>query len=133
MFNLPPITVLNVLTVTPDHLAQFLNAVILAHKLPQYTANSPIDIQTQIVPLLSRYANDKGYVTELFNIVLAELYTQKKFKRVKDDRRDEGIYSDLEGKQEILYRTWLTLDRYYEAASRLMSGIGGPDPRQSRH
>lgn len=133
MINLPPVTVLNVLEVPPDQLASFLNAAILAHKLPQYTPNSPVDVQSQIVPLLSKYANDKGYVTELYNIVLAHLFAQKKYKRIKDDRRDEGMYSDLEAKQEILYRTWLTLDRYYEAASRLMTGIGGPDPRQSRH
>lgn len=133
MLNLPPVTVVNIHQISTDHLAQFLNAIILGHKLPQYHPNKPIDIQSQILPLLSLYANNKAYVTELFNIVVSAWYEQKISKKNKNEQWDEDLYQRLDAKKEILYRTWQTLEGMYEAASRIMTGVGVPDPRQSRH
>lgn len=133
-FQLDPITVLNILQKSSMEVAEFMNAAVLATKLPSFGPNQMPSIEGDLRWRLSKYANDKGYVTELYNIVLSALYKQKEYKRTgQKDKRDEAIYTDLEAKQEILYRTWLTLDRYYEAASRLMSGIGEPDSRQNRH
>jgi len=133
MINLPPVTITNIHQVSTDQLSQFLNAAILSHKLPQYHPNQPLDVQTQIVPLLSLYANNKAYVTELFNIVVSAWYEQKILKKNKDSRWNEDEQSRLEAKKDILYRTWQTVDGMYEAASRIMTGIGAPDPRSYRH
>jgi len=133
-FQLDPITVTNVLQKSPEEINEFMNANILSTYLPGYGPNQTPDIDGDLRWRLSKYSNDKGYVTTLYNTILVELFKQKEYKRTgQKDKRDEGIYTQLEAKSEILYRVWLTLDRYYEAASRLMSGIGGPDPRQSRH
>lgn len=133
MLNVPPVTITNVKEVTTEHLSQFLNTSILSHKLPNYHPNQPLDTQTQIVPLLSLYANNKAYVTELFNIVVSAWYDQKIMKKSKDPAWDESEQSRLEAKKDILYRTWQTVDGMYEAASRIMTGIGAPDPRDYRH
>lgn len=133
MINLPPITILNVKEVSLDHLSQFISATILAHKVPVYHPNSPIDVLSQIVPLLGIFSNNQAYVTELFNCVVSAWYEQKIYKKEKDPRWDESVQSALEAKKDILYRTWQVIGGQYEAASRIMTGVGVPDPRQSRH
>lgn len=133
MSSLPPVTVLNVKEVSTEHLSQFLNMAILSHKLPVYHPNHPIDTLSQLVPLLSMYSNNQAYVTELFNIVVSAWYEQKIMKKKKDPNWDEEIQSRLEAKKDILYRTWQVVGGMYEAASRIMTGVGVPDPRQSRH
>lgn len=133
MINVPPVTITNVKEVTTEHLSQFLNVTILAHKLPTYHPNNPLDIQSQLVPLLSLYSNNKAYVTELFNVVVSAWYDQKILKKKKDPNWSEDEQSRLEAKKDILYRTWQTVDGMYEAASRIMTGIGIPDPKQYRH
>jgi hypothetical protein len=133
MINVPPITILNVKDVTTDHLQQFLQTAILSHKLPVYHPNSPIDTLSQIVPLLSIYSNNQAYVTELFNCVVSAWYEQKIMKKKKDPNWSEEDQSRLEAKKDILYRTWQVVGGQYEAASRIMTGVGVPDQRQSRH
>lgn len=133
MLNLPPVTITNVTTITTEHLSQFLNVAVLSHKLPQYHPNQPLDVQTQILPLLSLYANNKAYVTELFNVVVSAWYEQKIKKKNKSPEWNEEEQSRLEAKKDILYRTWQTVDGMYEAASRIMTGIGAPDPKSYRH
>lgn len=133
MLNLPAVTILNVKDISTDHLHQFLSTVILAHKVPVYHPNSPIDILSQIVPLLSIFSNNQAYVTELFNCVVSAWSEQKIMKKKKDPNWDEEMQMRLEAKKDILYRTWQVVGGQYEAASRIMTGIGVPDPRQSRH
>jgi len=128
-----PVTITNVLDKTPLQVAQFLNTHVLNNKIPQYTANSPLNVLEDLVPRLSKYANDHSYVTELYNIVISAYFEQKKNKRSGNNGFNEDAYTDLEAKKEILYRTAQALDRLYEAASRLMTGIGAPDPKMNRH
>jgi len=128
-----PVTVLNIMEKRPEEVAAFLNTHVLSNKLPIYTANHQISVRDEIIPRLSKYSNDHSYVTELYNLVIAQYFRQKKEKRAKSDEYDEDEYTDLEAKKEILYRTAQSLDRLYEAASRIMTGIGEPDSRLSRH
>lgn len=128
-----PITITNVLQKTPSEVSNYLNVHILNTKIPQYTANHPVNIQHDLVPLLSHYANCHCYATELYCVVIGAYFEQKSHKRTKNGQYDEGYYTDLEAKKEILYRVAQTLDRLYEATSRIMTGIGEPDPRQNRH
>lgn len=128
-----PITITNILKEKPEIIANFINVNILNTYLPAYTANSEIDVKHDIIPRLSKYSNDKAYVTSLYLVVCSALYEQKKFRRIKSDLRDEETFTDLEAKAEILYRTLQAIDRMYEASSRLMTGVGSPDPRMSRH
>jgi hypothetical protein len=129
-----PVTAVNILQVRPEELAQFINICILRNYIPDYTPNTPLSVENDLMPRLSKYCNDKGYLTELWNLVTSALFDQKKFKRIKDtENRDEAYYTDLEAKDEILKRSVYQLDRYYETASRLMTGIGAPDVRQGRH
>jgi len=132
MINVEPITITNILEKGPQEIAAFLNTHVLAHKIPQYTANNPLTIQHDLVPLLGLYANNKAYTTELYNIVISALYTQKAHKRSKSQFYDDDVYTMLEAKKEILYRTTQALDRMYEATSRLMTGIGQPDSNMGR-
>ena len=125
-------TITNVLKQRPSDMAGFISTHILSHKVPSYTPNHPLSV-SELVPLLSLYANNHAYVTELYNVVFCALYEEKKHKRSKDGQYDEDIYTDLEAKKEVLYRTAQSLDRMYEAASRIMTGIGAPDPRSGRH
>jgi hypothetical protein len=128
-----PVTVVNVLEVPPREVAHFLNTHVLNNKIPLYTPNHQVSVQADLVPRLGKYANDKAYVTELYNIIISAYFEQKGSKRRKDGQFDEDAYTDLEAKKEILYRTAQALDRMYEAASRLMTGIGAPDSRMGRH
>ena len=121
-----PVTITNILTIECIKVANFLNAHVLSNKIPPYTPNNQLSIQADLVPRLGKYANDKAYVTELYNIVISELYKQKRNKKNKSDY-DGDAHLDLEAKKEILHRTVYALDRLYEAASRLMTGIGTPD------
>ena len=132
MINTNPITVVNVLERDPHEIAAFLNTHVLGNKIPQYTANHPLSIQHDLMPLLGIYSNNKSYVTELYNIVISALFAQKIHKRKKNEFYDVDVYTMLEAKKEILYRTAQALDRMYEAASRLMTGIGQPDSRMGR-
>jgi len=127
-----PITITNILIKKPEEVTAYINTHVLSHKVPQFTPNHPINV-TDLVPLLSIFANSHSYITELYNVVFCALYEQKKHKRSKDGQHSEDQYTDLEAKKEVLYRTAQSLDRMYEAASRIMTGIGAPDPRQSRH
>lgn len=127
------ITVLNVLVKPPEEVAQFVNVRILRNYIPSYTPNNPLSVETDLLPRMTKYCNDKAYLTELWNIVTSALFGQKKAKRIKSNDRDEGYYTDLEAKNEILKRSVYQLDSYYETASRIMTGIGMPDARQSRH
>jgi len=128
-----PVTVTNVMELAPIQISNFLNAHVLSNRLPPYTPNNQLSVQADLVPRLGKYANDKAYVTELFNIIISKLYEQKKHKRNKDEKYDADVHSDLEAKKEILYRTGQALDRYYEGASRLMTGIGAPDSNMNRY
>jgi hypothetical protein len=128
-----PVTITSILTDKCEDVVGFLNTHVLNQKLPIYTANHPIDVRAEIIPRLSLYANNYSYVIELFNVVLSAYFRQKANKRAKNDEYDEEVYTGLEAKKEILYRTAQSLDRLYEAASRIMTGIGEPDPRTSRH
>ena len=128
-----PVTILNVLEKSPLDIAGFLNTHVLNQKLPIYTANHPISVRDEIIPRLSLLANNHCYVSELYNIIIAQYFMQKKNKRAKSDDYDDEEYTDLEAKKEILYRTAQSLDRLYEAASRIMTGIGEPDSRSNRH
>lgn len=132
MSFIEPITITNVLEKSPGHLAAFMNSAVLAYKLPQYHPNQPLTVATDILPKLGQYANMKAYVTELYNVVISAFYEQKGFKRQRQDGFDEGVYTDLEAKKEILYRTAQALESLYEAASRLMTGIGTPEKGWSR-
>jgi len=127
------ITSTNVLERSAMELTHFLNTHVLVHKIPQYTPNHPLTVKNDIVPLLGLYANSRAYVTELFNIVITAYYEQKAFKKQKSDHFNDVYYSSLENKKEVLYRTAQALDRLYEAASRLMTGIGQPDSNMGRY
>lgn len=127
------ITVTNVLEKMPEEVNNFIITHILNNKLPTYSPNQTLDVNYDLRPRLAKYANDKAYVSELYLIVYTAMFNQKKYKRTKDDRRDEGTYSDLEAKVECLYRTMQALDRLYEACSRMMTGVGEPDSRQGRY
>ena len=128
-----PITITNVLQKRSRDVAGYINTSVLNNKIPSYTANSPLSIQTDLIPLLGLYANLKSYVTELYNIVYSEYCEQKSNKKNKKNEFNDDYYVDLEAKKEILHRSIYALDRLYEAASRLMTGIGEPDPRMNRH
>jgi len=128
-----PITVTNILNVEPEQVAYFMNRHILSNKLPQFTPNHQVSIKGDLVPRLAKFANDRSYVTELYNIVISGYFKQKEFKRGKADLFDPDAYNSLEAKKEILYRTAQALDRLYEAASRLMTGIGQPDSNMNRY
>lgn len=127
------ITVINVLTKAPEEVAQFINVRILRNYIPDYTPNSPLSVENDLLPRMTKYCNDKAYLTELWNIITSALFGQKKAKRTKSNDRDEAYYTDLEAKNEILKRSVYQLDSYYETASRIMTGIGMPDVRQTRH
>ncbi len=133
MITSDPITITNVLEKSTQEMVYFLNKAILANKLPLYHPNHGLSIQEDLMPLLGRYANDKAYVTELFNVVYAGWAEQKKFKKHNKDNWNEELQMDLEAKKDILYRVWQTLEGMYEACSRMMTGVGAPDVRQSRH
>jgi len=128
-----PVTIINVLDKPPHQIAAWLSTYILSDRLPQYTTNSPVSVLTDIVPRLSRYANHHSFCVELYCMVISAYFEQKKYKRGGTGNFNEDIYTDLEAKKEILYRTMQAVDRLYEAASRLMTGIGEPDPRMNRH
>lgn len=130
--NIKIVTVTNVIEAKTVELAIFINSHVLSYKLPIHTVNSPLSVRDDLIPLLSIHSNNKAYVNELYNIILSYLYEQKKFKRTKNPGHNADFYSDLEAKLEILYRTMQTLDRMYEATSRLMTGVGSPDNRDSR-
>ena len=133
MIHTEPITVTNVLLRPVHEIAAFMNTHVLNAKIPVYTANQQLSIQADLVPLLSVYANNRAYVTELFNIVLSAYIEQKIAKKKKAVDFDDEIYVSLEGKKEVLYRTSQALDRMYEATSRLMTGIGQPDSNMNRY
>jgi hypothetical protein len=128
-----PVTVVNILLKAPEEVAQFINTRILRNYIPDYTPNSPLSVENDLMPRMVKYCNDKAYLTELWNIVTSALFKQKKAKRVKSEDRDEAYYTDLEAKSEILKRSVYQLDSFYETASRIMTGIGTPDVRQNRH
>jgi len=128
-----PLTILNVLDQKPENMAGYLNTHILSLKLPVYTANQQVSVPTEIIPRLSVYANNRCFVTELYNIVIAQYFKQKSSKRNDKDNYNDALYVELDAKKEILYRTMQALEGLYEAASRIMTGIGEPDPRLSRH
>jgi len=125
-----PVTITNILDLEAIQVSNFLNAHVLSNRLPPYTPNNQLSIQADLVPRLGKYANDKAYCTELYNIIISKLYEQKKHKKNKAGEYDGDIHLDLEAKKEILHRTVYALDRLYEAASRLMTGIGSPDTNQ---
>jgi len=127
-----PITITNILIKRPEEVTAYISTHILSHKVPQFTANHPVNV-SDLVPLLSFYSNCHALVIELYNVVFCALYSEKKHKRSKDGQYSEDQYTDLEAKKEVLYRTAQSLDRMYEATSRIMTGVGSPDPRQSRH
>jgi hypothetical protein len=131
--SVQPVTITNVLDITSEHLAYFLNRNILSNKIPQFTPNHPVSVQHDLIPRLGKYANDLAYITELYNIVISGLYIQKNYKRSKDELYDSDIHNTLEAKKEILYRTSQAINRLYEAASRLMTGIGAPDSSMGRY
>ena len=133
MINTEPITVTNILVRPVHEIAAFLNTHVLNAKIPIYTANQQVSIQHDLVPLLSVYANNRAYVTELYNIVFSAFIEQKIAKKKKAVEFDDDIYIMLEGKKEVLYRTSQALDRMYEATSRLMTGIGQPDANMNRY
>jgi hypothetical protein len=133
MINTESVTVTNVMTRPAHEIAAFLNTHVLNAKIPVYTANQQVSIQHDLVPLLSVYANNRAYVTELYNIVISAFFEQKAAKKKKSIDFDDDIYIMLEAKKEILYRTSQALDRMYEATSRLMTGIGQPDSNMNRY
>ena len=100
-----PVTIINVLERSPVDLCNFLNATVLAVKLPQYTPNHPVDIRHDLVPLLSVLANSHSYVTELYCIVISAFFEQKGAKRGARIHFDPDRMNDLEAMKEILYRT----------------------------
>jgi hypothetical protein len=128
-----PVTITSILTDKSEHVVGFINTHILNQRLPIYTANHQISVRDEIIPRLSLYANNYSYIIELFNVVLSAYFRMKSNKRQKNNEYDDDVYTDLEAKKEILYRTAQSLDRLYEAASRIMTGIGEPDPRANRH
>jgi hypothetical protein len=127
-----PITVTNVLQKKKHELANFLNVHVLSNKLPPFLPNYPVDLRTEIVPRLAKYANDRAYCGELYNVVISAYYDQKINKENKQNY-DKDAHLELEAKKEILHRTVYALDRLYEAASRLLTGMGVPDSRMNRY
>ncbi len=125
--SIEPVMITNILDITAEHLSYFIARNILSNKIPQFTANHPLSVQHDLVPRLGKYANDLAYVTELYNVVISSLYIQKNHKRNKDESYDADVHNTLEAKKEVLYRTSQAVTRLYEAASRLMTGIGAPD------
>lgn len=124
---------MNVLQKSPEEVNQYIVTYITRHKVPEYKPNSGVSIDHDLRPLLGMFSNLKSYMTELYLITFTALQEQKKFKRTKDSRRNEAYYSDLEAKVECIHRTIYALDRSYESTSRMMTGVGEPDPRSSRH
>ena len=127
-----PVTVVNVLQKSPIEISNFLNTHVLNTYLPSFTPNHQVDIKTDLIPVLAKSANDRAYVGQLYNIVVSAYYQQKINKKNKTDY-DGDVHLELEAKKEILHRSVYSLDRTYEAASRLMTGTGFPDPRMNRY
>ena len=67
------------------------------------------------------------------SISVSDVIVYAALKRKKDESYNPDAHNSLEAKKEILYRTSQALDRYYEAASRLMTGIGTPDSNMNRY
>ena len=132
MTFIEPITITNILQKSAQELAAFINMSVLVNKVPLYHPNHPLSIVEDILPRLGKYSNDRSYVTELYNVIIAEYFSQKGLKKDKDNRFDDTIYLSLEAKKEILYRTMQALESMYEATSRIMTGIGTPDNHWSR-
>ena len=131
--SLDPITVLNVVDKTSMELAVYLNSTIYAVKVPILTPNTRPEIEANIAPLLGTFANYSGYVHELYGICFSAWYQAKAKKKNKSPDYSDSAQYDLEAKREILYRAMGQMELNYEACSRIMTALGSPDIRSSRH
>ena len=131
--QMEPITVTNVLNKTSMELSVYLSCTIYAVKVPILTANTRPEIEANIAPLLGYFANYHSYCYELYGICQSSFFQSKSKKKSKSPDHSDTQQYDLEAKVDILYRAAQVMELNYQACSRIMTALGAPDARSSRH
>ncbi|KKL75117.1 hypothetical protein LCGC14_2058100 [marine sediment metagenome] len=57
--EMEPVMITNILDITAEHLAYFLNRNVLTNKIPQFTANHPVSVQHDLIPRLGKYGRKR--------------------------------------------------------------------------
>ena len=112
------ITILNVLDVTTDELAEFIAASLMAGiQLPSPNPNQPIDVINSVFPLLPALANRSIFATELYVRCMGAKPRATKL------AGDVMNTASLNAKIDMLYRTIQTIEACRETAISMKSGM----------
>lgn len=126
--NVPNVTILNVLTATPDDLANFVALRLLNVRIPVPGVNHTMNFGADIVPLLPIIANRLAFATELYVKCAAAKPAWQKAKRDPATKAQaEDALAVITSHIDILYRAIQTLTEQREAAGRLITGSNNVD------
>lgn len=113
------VTILNILEVTPLDLGLWVSTKILGDvSLPVPTANQPLDINADLMPLLPLIANRSVFITELYVACMGA-----KPLAVKTTNDAPMSTANIGAKIDILYRTIQTLEAVRETAISMKSSM----------
>jgi len=111
------VTVLNVLEVKALELAQWVSANILNVSLPEHGPNRQINVEAEIMPLLSITANRLVFTTELYIICMGAKTLATK------GVDDVMSVASINAKIDILYRTIQALEASRSTAISIRSSM----------
>jgi hypothetical protein len=110
------VSILNILDVTPLDLGVWLSSNILDIRLPVPTPNQPLDINTDIIPVMPVIANRIMVVTELYCICMGA-----KPLATKSTAEDPLSTANLNAKIDSLYRCCQSLEAIRNTAASMRS------------
>jgi hypothetical protein len=119
------VNVTNILDVPALDLALWAVNNLLNVQIPQPGPNHTLNVQGEIVPVLSQLANKQLLATELYVIVVGATPTQTSVR--SSGGSDVKMTAEvLSRKKDILYRVIQTLEAARETASRMITGAQIP-------
>lgn len=115
---LPDVTILNVLTVTPLELSNFISVVLFQDvQLPHPNPNQPVDVINAVFPLLPILANKSVFATELY---IQCVGAKPGATKILGDLMNT---TNINAKIDMLYRAIQTLEACRETAISMKSGM----------
>lgn len=123
--GLASVNVTNILDVSTLDLALWAAANLLETRLPRPGPNHTLNVQQELVPILSDLANKQLLATELYVIVVGATPTATSIRKAGEASAKE-VSEGLGRKKDILYRSIQTLEAARETASRMITGSQQP-------
>jgi len=123
---------LNIITVIRMSPSELVRKVYPLQQIPVVGPNRPVEIEDEMVPLLSSIANEASFIAEL-HAVCVSLKAQYEVDDTINIRKDKDLIA-LKAKVDILYRALQASNRNWDAVSRVLTVLNSrPHSRLIKH